>query len=512
MKRRATGDREALLCRLLEKAEGMGGEEWLRQCLEGENVPASPAPTPSLPMTDSAAPGSGTKKQPLRKKKGKSAAASPQPAGPRKVGRPVTKGAPRKRGCSASPPSAVEASEQSLEDGKGMLPEMSQFAVLVDSLSNVLNQFKGAHASGAGEATQRAQVSGAGNAIQHMLDVSSGAQMNIGAGQSPQLRGKTAKNYQCAQVSGADYGLHSDREVMDNYDIHCTDDISAVWQDWCMPASQDTKKLMSVKGVNHPDMVNPTVPLRLSAATVGESSFKEPLPCVLSPLGFHLSKAVKDKIWKGEFLDLLSLLPASKEFLAKSEKQSGDRTEEDRRRAIPKTFQNWLQAFCIYAAVLGERFPEKCSGLFQHVDIIAEAFRHFGGSAWFVYDENFRQKLAVHPSLNWGSKDVGLWLNLMLPTKPQFAPRPLSNPAQNTLRKGFCFAFNEGQCEYLANCRYRHECSYCNGTHPACRCFRKSSATAHQSVHGKGIDTSEPNKNAPVVRALPRPQEGGSIN
>lgn len=119
---------------------------------------------------------------------------------------------------------------------------------------------------------------------------------------------------------------------------------------------------------------------------IGESSFKEGMPCKISPLGFYLTKT-------------------------KSDKQAGECTEEDRRRAIPKTFQNWLQAFCIYVAVMGERFPSKCSGLFQHLDIIAEAFRHFGGYAWYTYDENVRQKLAVPPSLHWGSKDVGLWLN-----------------------------------------------------------------------------------------------------
>lgn len=31
--------------------------------------------------------------------------------------------------------------------------------------------------------------------------------------------------------------------------------------------------------------------------------------------------------------------------------------------------------------------------------------------------ENYRQKLAVHPGIKWGCKDVGLWLNLMLPQR-----------------------------------------------------------------------------------------------
>lgn len=57
-------------------------------------------------------------------------------------------------------------------------------------------------------------------------------------------------------------------------------------------------------------------------ASVSETCCKEVLPCEMSPLGFHLPLAVKEKIWSGEFLDILSLLPFAKEFLTKSDKRS----------------------------------------------------------------------------------------------------------------------------------------------------------------------------------------------
>lgn len=71
-----------------------------------------------------------------------------------------------------------------------------------------------------------------------------------------------------------------------------------------------------------------------------------------------------------------------------------------------------------------EKFPFKSVGLFQHLDIILEAYKNLGGSAWFNYDVAFRQKLAVHPSLKWGLKDVGLWLDLFLPQRPLFHQQP----------------------------------------------------------------------------------------
>lgn len=78
-------------------------------------------------------------------------------------------------------------------------------------------------------------------------------------------------------------------------------------------------------------LVNPAVP---------ETCFKEALPCELSPLGVHIPAAVKEKIWKGEFLDMLSLLPSSKEFLTKSDRKAEEKGDEDRRRPIARSFNN----------------------------------------------------------------------------------------------------------------------------------------------------------------------------
>lgn len=57
------------------------------------------------------------------------------------------------------------------------------------------------------------------------------------------------------------------------------------------------------------------------SANVPEIFGKEALPCTLSPLGFHLPFSVKEKIIR---VDLLSLLPSSKEFLFKGDKKRGE--------------------------------------------------------------------------------------------------------------------------------------------------------------------------------------------
>lgn len=64
-------------------------------------------------------------------------------------------------------------------------------------------------------------------------------------------------------------------------------------------------------------------------------------------------------------------------------------------------------------SVIREKNPEHCSAFFCYMDTIGEAHRVYGGSAWLRYDEQFRQRRAVRPSLRWDHKDISLWMRLM---------------------------------------------------------------------------------------------------
>lgn len=87
---------------------------------------------------------------------------------------------------------------------------------------------------------------------------------------------------------------------------------------------------------------------------------KEVMPCVLSPLGFNLSLSVKQKIWNGEYNDLLTLLSSSKDFAYKLVK-SDDKNDDDKKNIFSKSIYNWLQAFFIFSSVLCEKYPDKNS-------------------------------------------------------------------------------------------------------------------------------------------------------
>lgn len=60
--------------------------------------------------------------------------------------------------------------------------------------------------------------------------------------------------------------------------------------------------------------------------------------CEFSPLRFHLSASTKDKIWKGDYIDLLSLLPYFKDNHL--DKKDSDKSIDDRCKSASRSFNN----------------------------------------------------------------------------------------------------------------------------------------------------------------------------
>ncbi|OCT67230.1 hypothetical protein XELAEV_18038513mg [Xenopus laevis] len=154
---------------------------------------------------------------------------------------------------------------------------------------------------------------------------------------------------------------------------------------------------------------------------VAETARQNAYVAFAGPLGVHVKREVKEKIWKGEFVELFSLLPLDETIELKDEDKKDKKKEEEEKKKryskLPQTFGNWLRAFCILASIIGEKHPEKCSSLFCYVDGVWEAFKVYGGLAWWRYDEQFRQRLAANPTMRWDQMDITLWLKLMMAQK-----------------------------------------------------------------------------------------------
>lgn len=212
---------------------------------------------------------------------------------------------------------------------------------------------------------------------------------------------------------------------------------------------------------------------------------KLPYMGVTKPLGAHLMLATKERIWKGEYVEILKLL--HREVRAK-EGSKEEEYELAKRPKVPLTIENWTSAFLIFASVYCEKFPERSVSLFKYMDVIRKAQITGGGYAWAQYDE-FRARMAWDEEAKWGELDTDLWQHTMgaaksgttiftaggLPIvyKP-FQGKPTRGGVDLTSKTsggaGACWDFNKGLCtrEY---CRFRHECSQCGGRHPLVKCW-----------------------------------------
>ncbi|XP_056409991.1 uncharacterized protein LOC130338807 [Hyla sarda] len=247
---------------------------------------------------------------------------------------------------------------------------------------------------------------------------------------------------------------------------------------------------------------------------LADSAKGEVYVCFEGPLGAHLKAEVRERIWKGEYVEIFSLLPLEKFNLDRVKPDESKKEEEERRRyrLIPRTFNNWLQAFAILASVIGEKAPDNCSGLFCYLDSVGEAYRTYGGTAWLRYDEQFRQRKAVRPSLRWDHKDISLWMKLMAAPRAPGGQQSFREGAGGAgagsgrpagAAKGCCWQFNEGQCKFGETCRFRHECSGCGGAHGLSRCFRKGKGKGGD-VEAKGGHAGEGGKDASFSRGVPK--------
>ncbi|XP_071604178.1 glycine-rich protein 1-like isoform X1 [Heliangelus exortis] len=144
----------------------------------------------------------------------------------------------------------------------------------------------------------------------------------------------------------------------------------------------------------------------VAASGQGEAAAAEagtPYVGLRRPLGYKLSKATKERIWRGEFIDLFSLLHT--ELAPEHGPRPGD------------TLDQWVSAFLVYASVLCEKHPARCGAMFKYLDTIRKLHATYGGTSWMNYDEDFRRRAAKNPNLPWGDVDLDLWMKWMAPLK-----------------------------------------------------------------------------------------------
>ena len=235
------------------------------------------------------------------------------------------------------------------------------------------------------------------------------------------------------------------------------------------------------------------------------------LSCVCDELGGEVPGSIKDKIWRGEYIDLGLLLKKDvvqdpiQTFSLCSSGSSVMLRPQSKAQTI-YSIEQWTSAFLVYASIYLERHPTRARELLKYMDIVRSIVR-YGGHNWRSYDSQFRLRQARHPHRSWAIIDTELWLTIATPSPaaspfaPNFpfpsgrsqpfrtfdrgsrrgdlpSPRqygPFRSPGPRTQLP--CFAFNDTGACARTNCRYTHRCSICGATtHGSSSCSKQTKA------------------------------------
>ena len=222
---------------------------------------------------------------------------------------------------------------------------------------------------------------------------------------------------------------------------------------------------------------------------LGTTECPTPLPDTSSPnclssvcdsLGQGLSPHIKEKIWKGEFVDFGSLISKNlgsmnklNQYALAVDGSSGSlMLKPSMYIKGVGSIDEWIDAFLVFASIYIQKHATRAIELLKYASIIKHAHRSFGGWGWKVYDEQFRSRQALQPNRSWASIDAELWLLVLSPIRTPFrsgGPLQRERGGPSNYVK-LCFSFNKGGCK-RKDCRFPHICSKCHTPgHPVSKC------------------------------------------
>ncbi|KAJ1090814.1 hypothetical protein NDU88_003943 [Pleurodeles waltl] len=190
-------------------------------------------------------------------------------------------------------------------------------------------------------------------------------------------------------------------------------------------------------------------------------------------LAAHVAPEIKEKIWKGEFVDIFSLVRAKRREVETKEKDTKSSAFGEKKQKIEENITNWLFGYNVFMTVMLEKKPEIGIAMIFYANKILKAHHAYGGNAWLEYDRDFRWAKVEDPAIGWDQTEVNVWLecvNNKLPTKQPFRAQYAND------KKGSCWTFNRKICSRPAGtCEFRHSCSFCgHPSHPEFKCLKRS--------------------------------------
>ena len=144
-----------------------------------------------------------------------------------------------------------------------------------------------------------------------------------------------------------------------------------------------------------------------------------PLASVCSPLGEGVSQTVREKIGKGEFVDLGLLLENWGEYVDLEQQARNVQLSVDSgghpvfKPSVPKvkvdSLAKWTSAFLVYSSIFIEFHPQRAQEMLKYIQLIRSAAIRFGSTGWRLYDSHFRMRQQRNPQNPWSRIDAELW-------------------------------------------------------------------------------------------------------
>ena len=134
----------------------------------------------------------------------------------------------------------------------------------------------------------------------------------------------------------------------------------------------------------------------------------------------HVSISTREKIKRGEYIELNSLLPPTPGYQVEESLAKRIRLSEDDGQLVLSTTSGaakrkldnlaaWLEAWSIYCSILFVAQSDRASELIAYQLRIVQAARKYRWPAVLEYDMCFRQKAAYIPALQWDTVDTDLY-------------------------------------------------------------------------------------------------------
>ena len=120
------------------------------------------------------------------------------------------------------------------------------------------------------------------------------------------------------------------------------------------------------------------------------------MPSMFDPISSHIPLKLKEKAWKGDFIDFHLLLKSARELVNEQGIECDLAVKGGSLAVVNKTsnpirnIRVWSSAFMVYASVMFEKWPSKGIEFFKYMHTVRMAASRGYPQGWVNYDEQYR--------------------------------------------------------------------------------------------------------------------------